>query len=81
MIKRYVLLIVLVMFIPVLMNASKAPIETQNATQMKDEIFISEQNVRNVIDSLSKSTTASNLFRIERGAQHYTSFTCRNTRF
>lgn len=69
MIKRYVLLIVLVMFIPVLMNASKAPIETQNATQMKDEIFISEQNVRNVIDSLSKSTTASNLFRIERGAQ------------
>ena len=69
MIKRYVLLIVLVMFIPVLMNASKALIETQNATQMKDEIFISEQNVRNVIDSLSKSTTASNLFRIERGAQ------------
>ncbi|MFA6360391.1 MAG: hypothetical protein WCX14_06730 [Dysgonamonadaceae bacterium] len=65
MIKRSVLFIALVIVASVLMNACKSSKENQ----MRSEIFIAEENVKNVIDSLSKTTSDANLFRIERGAQ------------
>ena len=73
MTKRYVLIIVLVTIVFILVNANKKPKETQKATQMNEVIFITESNVRNVIDSLSNKTSDSDLFRIERGAQQVAS--------
>ena len=73
MIKRYLLLIVLVMIASVLVNANKAPQETQKVTEMTNEIFITEKNVNNVIDSLSKITSEGSLFRVKRGAQQVAS--------
>ncbi len=69
MIKRYVLLIVLVTIVSVLVNANKQPDENQKTNQMVEEIFITKQSVKNVVDSLSKSITQPNMLRIERGAQ------------
>lgn len=73
MTKRYVLIIVLVTIVFILVNANKKPKETQKATQMNEVIFITESNVRNVIDSLSNKTSDSDMFRIERGAQQVAS--------
>ncbi len=70
MVKRYVLLIVLVTIASVLVNANKQPNETQKATTpMIDKIFITELNVKNVVDSLSTTVTNPNMFRIKRGVQ------------
>ena len=71
--KRYLLLIILVLVASVLVNANTAPKQTQKETQMSDEIFITNENVNKVIDSLSKSIPEANLFRIERGAQQVAS--------
>ena len=43
--------------------------ENSKTSEMKDEIFITQQSVDNVIDALSKTTSDDQLFRIERGAQ------------
>ncbi len=73
MIKRYFLSITLVIFAFVSVNASKTTKENQKESQMSDEIFISRENVTNVIDALSKATSDDQLFRIERGAQQVAS--------
>lgn len=73
MIKRYSLLIALVVVVSVLANASKASIENTKATEMTDEIFVPQQNVENVIASLSNATSVENKFRIERGAHQVAS--------
>ena len=69
MIRRYVLLIALVMATFFSVFAIKGCKENKKTTQMTDEIFIAEQNVNNVIDALSKDASEDALFRIERGAQ------------
>ncbi len=69
MIKKYVLLIVLVVTASVSVIAIKGCKETQKETQMKHEIFITQQSVANVVDALSKDASDHNLFRIKRGAQ------------
>ena len=73
MIKRYVILIILVTIASVWVNANKTPIETRKMTQMTDKSFISEQNIKKVIDSLSNKTSNADMFRIERGAQQVAS--------
>ncbi len=73
MIKRYVLSIILVIFAFVSVNASKTTKENQKDPQMSDEIFISRENVTNVIDALSKATSDDQLFRIQRGAHQVAS--------
>ncbi|NLC50219.1 MAG: hypothetical protein GX762_07625, partial [Bacteroidales bacterium] len=71
--KRYLLFIVLILVATVLMNANTETEKTQKVTQMTDEIFIKQENVNKVIDSLSKAISDPNIFRIERGAQQVAS--------
>lgn len=73
MVKRYLLLIVLVMIASVLVNANRSSNEDQQETQMVKEVFIKEHNIRNVIDSLSQLEADTNNFRIQRGARQVAS--------
>ena len=73
MIKKYVLPIILLMVASVSVIAIGGCSENSKTSEMKDEIFITQQSVDNVIDALSKTTPDDQLFRIERGAQQVAS--------
>ena len=73
MIKKYVLLIVLLVIVGIIVYANKSTKKVQSGDKMTTEIIITEGNVNNVIDSLSNTVSRANLFRIERGAQQVAS--------
>lgn len=73
MIKKYVLPIILLVVASVSVIAIGGCNENSKTPEMKDEIFITQQSVDNVIDALSKTTASDQLFRIERGAQQVAS--------
>ena len=61
------------MIASVLVNANKAPQETQKVTEMTNEIFITEKNVDNVLDWWAKITSGGRILRVKRGAQQVAS--------
>lgn len=73
MIKKYVLFIFLVTVAAVVVNANNSLAGAQKTIQTSNKIFITETNINNVINSLSKDAADINLFRIERGAQQVAS--------
>ena len=69
MIKKYILLVILILVASVSVIAIEGCKEDKKEPQMIDEIFIVQGNINKVIDALIKTTPEDQLFRIERGAK------------